>query len=161
MGRSIDRTSITLSPFTEEELKEARIYKGDDGLFNILSTNSFTNDGTGRYYVGNPELTITKREGTPDPKDEKDKGNGGNGENGGNEEGEVSIPGNDSKPIGANGDPLLRNSSPDLSPLFSAFNYYNALRTNRDILKLSKKLPTLLYDPVEHHRSIYGNLRAV
>lgn len=155
MGRSVDRTKVTIAPFTEEELKEFDIYKGDDGLFNILSTNSFTNDGTGRYYVGNPELTITKREGTPDPKDEKDKGNGGN------EEGEVSIPGNDSNPIGANGDPLLRNSSPDLSPLFSAFNYYNALRTNRDILKLSKKLPTLLYDPVEHHRSIYGNLRAV
>lgn len=153
MGRSIDRTSITLSPFTEEELKEFDIYKGDDGLFNILSSNSFTNDGTGRYYVGSPELTITKKEGTPDPKDKENDGDGG--------EGEVSIPGDDSKPIGANGDPLLRKSSPDLSPLFSAFNYYNALRTNKDILKLSKKLPTLLYDPIEHHRSIYGNLRAI
>ena len=141
MGRSIDRAHAILT-FTEDDFKglDDSYY---EGLKELLLNQTFTNDGTGRYYTGNADVTITKKE--------VEEG----------KEGEVSIPGEESTPIKANGDPLLRKKSPDLSPLFSAYNYYNSLKTNKDILDLSKKLPTLLYDPVEHHRSVYGNLRAV
>jgi hypothetical protein len=43
----------------------------------------------------------------------------------------------------------------------AGLNYVRALKHNKRSLDLANKLPTLLYDPVEHHRSIYGNLRAI
>ena len=46
-------------------------------------------------------------------------------------------------------------------PAFSAFNYFNALRTNKRILDKTNELTPLLYDPVEHPRVIHGDLQAI
>jgi hypothetical protein len=46
-------------------------------------------------------------------------------------------------------------------PAFSAFNYFNALRTNKRILDKTNELTPLLYDPVEHPRTIHGDLQAI
>lgn len=67
------------------------------------------------------------------------------------------------------GDPLIdrtgdvmptKQKSVNFSPIFSAANYYNALRTNKELYDMTKENNPLLYDPKEDHRMIYGDLRA-
>lgn len=53
-----------------------------------------------------------------------------------------------------------KTESINFSPIFSAANYYNALRTNKELYDMSKENHPLLYDPKEDHRMIYGDLRA-
>ena len=43
----------------------------------------------------------------------------------------------------------------------AALNYFRALGHNKEQLDLANRMVPLLYDPMEHHRSVYGNLRAI
>lgn len=40
-------------------------------------------------------------------------------------------------------------------------NYYRTLQHNKKQLEYADRMVPLMYDPVEHHRSVYGNLRAL
>ena len=43
----------------------------------------------------------------------------------------------------------------------AALNYFRAKGHNKEQLDLANRMVPLLYDPMEHHRSVYGNLRAI
>ena len=43
----------------------------------------------------------------------------------------------------------------------AALNYFRAKGHNKEQLDLANRMIPLLYDPMEHHRSVYGNLRAI
>lgn len=43
----------------------------------------------------------------------------------------------------------------------AALNYFRARGHNKEQLDLANRMVPLLYDPMEHHRSVYGNLRAI
>lgn len=45
--------------------------------------------------------------------------------------------------------------------MLATLNYFRTLKHNNKDYELANKVTPLLYDPVEHHRSIYGNLRAI
>lgn len=45
--------------------------------------------------------------------------------------------------------------------VLAAVNYFRAIGHNKKQLDLANRMVPLLYDPVEHHRSVYGNLRAI
>ena len=64
-------------------------------------------------------------------------------------------------PIDRTGDTMpTKQKSVDFSPIFSAANYYNALRTNKELYDMTKENQPLLYDTKEDHRVVYGDLRA-
>lgn len=43
----------------------------------------------------------------------------------------------------------------------AALNYFRARGHNKEQLDLANRMVPLLYDPMEYHRSVYGNLRAI
>lgn len=43
----------------------------------------------------------------------------------------------------------------------AVLNYFRARGHNKEQLDLANRMVPLLYDPMEHHRSVYGNLRAI
>lgn len=43
----------------------------------------------------------------------------------------------------------------------AVMNYMRAVGHNKEQLDIANRMVPLLYDPMEHHRSVYGNLRAI
>jgi hypothetical protein len=117
----------------------------------VLLNNSFTNDGSGRYYVSSP-LTISKNEEiSPDKNSEGVKTRS---ENTGDKEGGVNggdLRGDENSiPIAPTGEPMKKKRSIDFSPLISLGSYFESIRANKKILDLTNELSPLLYNPKEH-----------
>lgn len=149
MGRSVDRSNVTLT-FTEDDLKPFQDQPYFNRIKDVLLNNSFTNDGSGRYYVSTP-LTISKNEEVNTDANTDDREGGTDG---GDREGGVN--GNDlrgdqnSIEIAPTGEPMKKKRSVDFSPLISLGSYFESIRANKKILDLTNELSPLLYNPKEH-----------
>ena len=141
-GRGQDRTLLgRKGDYSDEELATVTQAWKDSGY------EMYLNDKNNYYYL--KEIAITPE----------------NVKNNEIKPGEVDGGGltgdNNSKEITPTGDPMTKKPNRSLEPAFSAFNYFNTLRTNKRILDKTNELTPLLYDPVEHHRTIHGDLQAI
>ena len=150
MGRSVDRSNVTLT-FTEDDLKPFQDQPYFNRIKDVLLNNSFTNDGSGRYYVSSP-LTISKNE-EINP-DKNSEGTKPGSENTDNKEGGVNgsdLQGNENSiEIAPTGEPMKKKKSVDFSPLISLGSYFESIKANKKILDLTNELSPLLYNPKEH-----------
>jgi hypothetical protein len=74
--------------------------------------------------------------------------------NGGKKENELKIP-KPEKPKSIN-EPFYT-----FDKVLDTLGYFATIRHNKKQFDLNNKLSPLLYDPLEHHRSIYSDLRAI
>ena len=150
-GRGQDRTLLgRKGDYSDEELATVTKAWKDAGY------EIYLNDRNNYYYL--KEIAVAPEDQKSDPKGD---GSGNNGVKPGEIDGSGLTGDNNSKEIVPTGDPMTKKPNRSWEPAFSAFNYFNALRTNKKILDKTNKLTPLLYDPVEHHRTIHGNLQAI
>lgn len=152
-GRGQDRMLLgRQGDYTDKELQEVTDAWKKVGYEMFLDTNN--------YYHLKPIISeeVPGDSGNPDVVSGNPDGVSGNEQG---QTGIVSLPGSESTPIAPTGDPMSAKKSADLQPLYSLYGYYQALRNNEKVLDITESIDPLLYDPVEHHRSVYGNLRAI
>ena len=149
-GRGQDRTLLgRKGDYSDEELATVTQAWKDAGY------EMYLNDKNNYYYLR--EIAVASEGQKSSPKESI--------KNNEVKPGEVDGSGltgdNNSKEITPTGDPMTKKPNRNWEPAFSAFNYFNALRTNKRILDKTNELTPLLYDPVEHHRTIHGDLQAI
>lgn len=150
-GRGQDRTLLgRKGDYSDEELATVTQAWKDAGY------EMYLNDKNNYYYL--KEIAVAPEDQKNDPKGD---GSGNNGVKPGEVDGSGLTGDNNSKEITPTGDPMTKKPNRSWEPAFSAFNYFNALRTNKRILDKTNELTPLLYDPVEHPRVIHGDLQAI
>lgn len=150
-GRGQDRTLLgRKGDYSDEELAAVTQAWKDAGY------EMYLNDKNNYYYL--KETAVTPEDQKSDP---KEKGVESNKVKPGEVDGSDLMGDNNSKEIAPTGNPMTKKSNRSWEPAFSAFNYFNALRTNKQILNKTNELTPLLYDPVEHPRIIHGDLQAI
>ena len=150
-GRGQDRTLLgRKGDYSDEELATVTQAWKDAGY------EMYLNDKNNYYYL--KEIAVAPEDQKNDPKGD---GSGNNGVKPGEIDGSGLTGDNNSKEITPTGDPMTKKPNRSWEPAFSAFNYFNALRTNKRILDKTNELTPLLYDPVEHPRVIHGDLQAI
>ena len=150
-GRGQDRTLLgRKGDYSDEELATVTKAWKDAGY------EMYLNDKNNYYYL--KEIAVAPEDQKSDPKGD---GSGNNGVKPGEVDGSGLTGDNNSEEITPTGDPMTKKPNRSWEPAFSAFNYFNALRTNKRILDKTNELTPLLYDPVEHPRVIHGDLQAI
>ena len=150
-GRGQDRTLLgRKGDYSDEELAIVTQAWKDAGY------EMYLNDKNNYYYL--KEIAVAPEDQKNDPKGD---GSGNNGVKPGEVDGSGLTGDNNSKEITPTGDLMTKKPNRSWEPAFSAFNYFNALRTNKRILDKTNELTPLLYDPVEHPRVIHGDLQAI
>lgn len=150
-GRGQDRTLLgRKGDYSDEELATVTQAWKDAGY------EMYLNDKNNYYYL--KEIAVAPEDQKSDPKGD---GSGNNEVKPGEVDGSGLTGDNNSKEITPTGDPMTKKPNRSWEPAFSAFNYFNALRTNKRILDKTNELTPLLYDPVEHPRVIHGDLQAI
>lgn len=148
--RRMDQYEKAWKNLTDEE-KRSRLHKVDlgDGKFGYV----YKEANGDIYDLSNEEaeriLNLAEPTGKPVTTPAEPTGN------------TVSIAGDNSQNPDVEAPVRPNNSFFTPDKALAAFNYFRALRHNKKDLEYAQKITPLLYDPVEHHRSIYGNLRAM
>lgn len=150
-GRGQDRTLLgRKGDYSDEELATVTQAWKDAGY------EMYLNDKNNYYYL--KEIAVAPEDQKSDPEGD---GSGNNEVKPGEVDGGGLTGDNNSKEIAPTGAPMTKKPNRSWEPAFSAFNYFNALRTNKRILDKTNELTPLLYDPVEHPRVIHGDLQAI
>lgn len=155
--RGIDRTDNDIqisskTDITDGASKGTLTFKGP--LFEALGSKKLFKSTTGHLYLmdGEPDETVTdKTDGT-----DKADGTDGKKKKDYNAEEELEVP-------------ELKIQKPDrpsdnfftADKALGALNYYKSLKYNNKAYNLAKTMTPLLYDPLEHHRYVVGDIRAL
>ena len=129
---------------TDDEV-ELTFAEGDNA-YDILGNNTLVKTKSGHYYIRSNDYNVEE----PTPVPVKIKGtNGGNNDQGDNK-------GDNNQMVTPQTRGFLNYGN-----VLDLFKYFKNKQHNREQYELTNQLYPLLKDPVEHHRNIYGNLRAI